>query len=317
MTTTLGEGSLMEERPVHQQASGGSSPAPSLQSFWVTECSKSEIAAFIEEHHYSKNVKGVTASICFRVDRDRELVGAAIFGPPAMKQTQDKYSDRKLRMLELRRLCFIDDTPKCTESKMIGLMLRKLAKRGIERVLSYCDPNHGHYGISYRGAGFHCLGQTAPITEIWWQGRKWSTRSLNHYVNDDRSLGFREDALELRAALERGEAVKVLGVGKYIFVKDLADPRRREPAPAITALAPPPIIPLAPLAVLTLMALRSPQSKVYTTVRRRRRTALSTWEFSASSLAEIPTYTPAIARPAITLADHPVPAAHTASNWGF
>ncbi len=260
----------MAEQPV-QQASSGSNPTSSLQSFRVTECPKSDVAYFIEEHHYSKNVKGVTASVCFRVDRDGELVGAAIFGLPAMKETLDKYSEHgKLNLLELRRLCLIDDTPKCTESMVLGVMLRKLAKRGVDRILSYADPNRGHYGTSYRGAGFRCLGQTTPITEIWWQGRKWSTRNVNHYINDDKSLGLREDTLELRGALKSGEAVKVRGAGKFIFVKDLAAVHR-PPIALVTLAADTP----EPFTVLTLEALGARKSKYRSAILSIRELSIS------------------------------------------
>jgi hypothetical protein len=270
MTTNLGEGSLMAEQPV-QQASGGSNPTSSLQSFRVAECPKSDVAAFIEEHHYSKNVAGVTASVCFRVDRDSQLVGAAIFGRPAMKETLDKYSEYgKLNLLELRRLCFINDTPRNTESRMLGVMLRSLANRGEDRVLSYADPNEGRSGKIYRAAGFRYLGQTAPITEICWQGRKWSTRNLNHYINDAKSLGLRKDALELRAALKSGEAVKVRGAGKFIFVKDLAAVHR-PPIALVTLAADTP----EPFTVLTLEALGARKNKYRSAILSIRELSIS------------------------------------------
>jgi hypothetical protein len=189
----------------------------------VTECEMNEVSAFVEEHHYSHSVKGVTPSFCFRVDWDGELIGAAIFGRPAMKETIDKYSEGgRLHLVELRRFCLIDETPDHAEGKVLGIMLRELKKRGVDRVLSYSDPNYGHTGIIYRGTGFRYLGQTSSINVILWQGRKWSTRSVNRYKNHMRKdLGLRSSTHMLRDALERGEAVIKRELGKFIYLKHL------------------------------------------------------------------------------------------------
>jgi hypothetical protein len=243
----------------------------------VTQCAKSDIATFIEKHHYSHNVKGVTATYCFRVDRDGELVGAAIFGRPAMKEALDKYSERgKLRLLELRRFCLVDDTPDHAESMVLGMMLPKLAERGVDRVLSYADPNHGHLGTAYYAVGGRCLGLTAPITEVLWEWRYWSTRNLNHHKGDDKSRGLREDARKMRAALERGEAKKVRRAGKFIFLIDLSPTRRTETAShIITTCAAPQLLPLSSFALLTVMALKTPKNEAYTAARLPRRAILS------------------------------------------
>jgi hypothetical protein len=283
MTTTHWEGSLITvEQPVHQQAGGGSNPTFSLHGLRVTECAKSEIAAFIEEHHYSHNVVGVTATHCFRVDRDGELVGAAIFGRPAMNEALQKYSEQgKVKLLELRRFCLIDDTPDCAESSVLAVMLVHLNERGVYRVLSYADPNHGHLGTAYYAVGGRCLGLTAPITEVLWKGRYWSTRNLNHHKGDDKSRGLREDALEMRAALQRAESKKVRRAGKFIFLIDLKCGRRTQPDDTITARVVPQPPPLSSSAVLTIMALRSPKNEAYTAARMRRDAVLSVSAFTS------------------------------------
>jgi hypothetical protein len=61
-------------------------------------------------------------------------------------------------LVELRRFCMIDDTPKHSESRSISIMLRALRKHGVQRVLSYADPTHGHVGMIYKALGFACLG---------------------------------------------------------------------------------------------------------------------------------------------------------------
>lgn len=286
MNVTQREGSLIVvEQVVHQKAGGGPNPALWRNGLRVTECAKSEIAAFIEEHHYSHNVTGVTAMYSFRVDRDGELIGAAIFGRPAMKEAFDKYSKRgELNLLELRRFCLVDDTPEHAESMVLAIMLSEVSKHGVNRVLSYADPNHGHLGTAYYAVGGRCLGLTAPITEVLWKGRYWSTRNLNHHRGDDKSRGLREDAREIRAALESGEAKKVRRAGKFIFLIDLIGTRRTQPDATITTTcAVSQMSPLSSSSVLTIMTLKSPKNEAYTTARLRHGAILSARAFPVAN----------------------------------
>jgi hypothetical protein len=224
---------------------GGSIPSRSLQSLIVQACPVADVRAFIELHHYSKSIKGVTPSHCFKVILDGRIVGAAIFGLPGMRDTLEKYSEfGKYRLVELRRFCMIDDTPRNSESRSISIMLRALRKHGIQRVLSYADPNYGHVGTIYKALGFACLGQTPSCSVIIYKDRqvkrsslhryprnanqakvhfrKWSTRAVNRYANyQNKDLGLLPFAQEIRDALEAGRAYKKKEAGKFIYIRNL------------------------------------------------------------------------------------------------
>jgi len=194
-----------------------------LDKLQVSECPISDIRDFVQRHHYSKSVKGITPTQCFRVDHEGVLVGAAIFGIPAMREAIRKYSeDGKVKMVELRRLCFVDEAPRNSESMTLARMFRHLKKSDVQRILSYSDPNYGHVGTIYKAIGFRLLGQTPPIRVIWYRDRKWSTRSINRYKSwQDKSKGLRSSTEELRTALESGDAVLRTERGKFIYLLDL------------------------------------------------------------------------------------------------
>jgi hypothetical protein len=191
------------------------------------------VRAFIEKHHYSKSIKGVTPSNCFKVFLAGQMVGAAIFGLPGMRETIEKYGEfGRFKLLELRRFVMIDDAPRNSESKSIAIMLRILKKYGVQRVLSYADPNYGHVGTIYRATGFTLLGQTPSISVVLYrdrrpigkidQYRKLSTRSVNRYVNyHHKDAGLLPSAREIRDALKSGKALKKKEAGKFVYVKDL------------------------------------------------------------------------------------------------
>ena len=159
MTTLLCERGVTSTT-VLPTVGGGSIPSRSLQALIVEECPAADVRAFIEQHHYSRSIKGVTPSHCFKITLDGQMVGAAIFGLPGMRETLEKYGEfGKYKLVELRRFCMIDDTPRNSESRTISIMLRALRKQGIQRVLSYADPTYGHVGTIYKALGFACLGQ--------------------------------------------------------------------------------------------------------------------------------------------------------------
>jgi hypothetical protein len=149
-----------------------------------------------------------------------------------MKNARLKYSEGgSVRLTELRRFVLIDDTPRCSEGHVLGIMFRKLAKQGVQRVLSYADPSHNHVGTIYRGTGFQCLGQTPRTQVVRYQNQKISTRSLRRCAQD-RSCDLRPDAKRLRAALESGEATLEYEAGKFIYLKELKVPASASPSTA-------------------------------------------------------------------------------------
>jgi hypothetical protein len=203
-----------------------------LHDMKVERCNAADIADFVRQHHYSHVVPMITTPYCFRVVYPMSLVGrlagyeenivvgAAIFGRPGMKDQITKYSERgKYTLTELRRFVMIDETPRNSETYVLGRMFQTLAKLGIERVLSYADPSHGHTGVIYRATGFQFVGETPRMTFFKWKGRKLSHRSLNRCHNNTRKLG--QAALNLRAAIKSGEAQVTNDAGKFIYIKNL------------------------------------------------------------------------------------------------
>jgi hypothetical protein len=116
---------------------------------------------FLKDWHYSETVSSLLTKYIFTLEMYGDLVGIAVFGTPAGRNSQQKYADNKdpNGVLELRRLCCIDDTPKNTESFFIGSCLRWLKKNSdIHTIVSYADPMWGHDGTIYKATNFDYLG---------------------------------------------------------------------------------------------------------------------------------------------------------------
>jgi hypothetical protein len=243
---------------------GGSMPTPSLQDLWIESCLHSEAAAFVVKYHYTHSVKGMTPIYSYRVldKKSKQVVGAAIFGIPAQIQTLNRYSNNgSIRLVELRRLVLLDAAPRNSESVVLSVMFRLLKKEGVQRILSYADPNEkrenhpdgAHTGLIYRATGFHLIKRAGTTKAIWWKGRRYPIRNIDQYNNyhleppwwdkiPDNKKILREEKYKngkrqvwvakiprerilinqkLRAAMIKGEAELRIESGKIGYIKDL------------------------------------------------------------------------------------------------
>lgn len=196
----------------------------SPKEYHFSRCDIKHVRDFIEEHHYSKNVNGLDIRYCFCLTYNNSLVGAMIYGRMAMRNAYLKYAPVEEDVIELRRLCCIDDTPKNTESFFIAKSIQYLTKRTtLKKIVSYADPTFGHEGTIYKASNFQFEGKTAKGKVIMYQGKRYHDKAIRTKYNGE----LKPFALELKNALEEGQAFYVDTEPKNIYVYDL--PTRRRP----------------------------------------------------------------------------------------
>jgi hypothetical protein len=196
-----------------------------IKDMSVELCDVSEVRDFIKKWHYSGGINGVRCSYCFKLLYDGEIIGAAIFGGVAMANVWKKYVSREEDLLELRRLCCIDDTPKNTESYFIGQCLRWLLKNTeVKKVISYADMDCGHSGIIYRATNFEYLGKTSTGRVILYQGKRYHDKAIRTKYKGK----LKPFAQRLREALERGDATYTKTKGKHRYLYDLEARRKKK-----------------------------------------------------------------------------------------
>ncbi len=190
-----------------------------VKSYTVEHCLRRNIAAFIVKWHYSKNVNGIISDYCFRLnDENGKMIGAMIYGRIAMKDVWKKYVEKENYLIELRRLCCIDETPKNTESYFIGHTLRWLKRyTKIKKVISYADATYNHKGIIYQASNFTLLGQTVAGKVINYNGRLYHDKTVRTTYNGK----LKPFAKEIKEALDVGNAEYINTKGKYIYIYDL------------------------------------------------------------------------------------------------
>jgi len=190
----------------------------SVKNYKVELCTRKDIKEFVESWHYSKSINGLRIDYCFKLLDGDKMIGAMIYGKMAMANCWKKYAESESDVIELRRLCCVDDTPKNTESYFIGKTLRWLRKNtDIKKVVSYADQSFGHTGIIYRASNFKHIGYTSKGRVIIYRGKRYHDKCIR--ANNNGKL--KPFALEIKQALEIGEAIYVATEPKVIYTYEL------------------------------------------------------------------------------------------------
>lgn len=194
-----------------------------IKDFVVIPTTIDKVRKFIETWHYSKSVNGLRWSHVFGLYHNGHLIGAIIYGGLGMANAWKKYGQSEDEVIELRRLCCIDKTPKNTESYFIGKTLRWLKKNtSYKTVVSYADSFHNHTGIVYKASNFKYGGLTPGGKIIVWDGKQYHDKSIRtYYVNKSGQKVLKPFAERLKIALERGDAQWVNTPGKHIYTYQL------------------------------------------------------------------------------------------------
>lgn len=192
----------------------------SVRDYKVLLCERQEIQDFIELWHYSHNINGVISDYCFKLMDGDRLIGGMIYGRLAMRNQYKRYAENEADIMELRRLCCIDDTPKNTESFFIGASLRWLAKNTkLKTIVSYADSTYGHTGIIYKASNFTLTGLTSPLKVI----KRLKDSKLYHdkAIRTKYKGNLKPFAVQLKKDLEDGKAVWIQTKAKYIYLYEL------------------------------------------------------------------------------------------------
>ncbi len=185
-----------------------------VTDFDVRPTTIQHVRDFVEKWHYSGNINGLRISYVFGLYYKHELIGAMLYGSLGMANTWKRYGQSESDVIELRRLCCIDDTPKCTESYFIGKTLRWLKKNTEHKIIvSYADAHYNHTGTIYRATNFKYEGLTAKGRVIDYNGRMYHDKCIRTKYKGK----LKPFAQRVKDALETGEAKYITTPGKHIF----------------------------------------------------------------------------------------------------
>lgn len=190
-----------------------------LEGWFVKRVTRKNITEFIETNHYSGSINGCIADYCYALfSPDGIIKGAMFYGRMAMANQWKRFATTETDVIELRRLCCVDDTPRNTESYFISRSLKMLKEEWKGSVVvSYADMEYGHVGTIYKASNFKCLGSQSGARIIMYEGRRYHDKTIRTKYNGE----LKPFALKIKQALETGEAVYKKTAGKVTYVYQL------------------------------------------------------------------------------------------------
>lgn len=187
-----------------------------LEKWHVRQVERRDVSSFIEANHYSGSINGCISDFCYALFDDKDqMKGALFFGRMAMANQYKKFSDKESDVIELRRLCCVDDTPHNAESFFIGRSIRLLKKAWPGKVIvSYADKEYGHQGTIYRASNFVCLCETKGAKVIIHDGKRYHDKAIRTKYKGE----LKPFAAKLKQALDDGLAYYKTTAGKVTYV---------------------------------------------------------------------------------------------------
>jgi len=145
--------------------------------YYVKSLPKKTAEYFILTFHYLHRKCQIMYSYGLFEKISQRCVGCITFGLPASPDMLRLCGEEEIKhALELNRLWVEDSTPKNTETFFISRALKFLP---IEIIISYADPNIGHYGCIYQASNFLYTGRGASTNRIFINEKEKHSRHLN------------------------------------------------------------------------------------------------------------------------------------------
>ena len=187
-------------------AGAGSSPSTALHAIEVRPIPFAVAKRLVVRHHYLHSMPGGTG-LTFGVFLGACLQGVIVFGAgPAFahRLVEGAAPDD---CLTLTRLWLSDALPRNSESRVLGIVCRALARHtGVKFLVSYADPSRGHLGTIYQAAGWLYTGLSYPMPLYdLGDGRPRHSRSLAQVFGSHSLEGLRAVGIPVKLVPQAGK----------------------------------------------------------------------------------------------------------------
>jgi hypothetical protein len=161
----------------------------------------------IVKYHYLHRNTSISQAFGLFCNKTGFWVGVITYGTPSSAPLRSGIcgKDEKINVMELNRLWIRDDTPKNTESFLIGNTVKMVNK---EIIVSFADTSHGHIGTVYQATNWIYTGLSAKRTD-------WTIEGVERH---GQTLADKYTASEIRAKF--GDKFKLVDRARkhrYIF----------------------------------------------------------------------------------------------------
>jgi hypothetical protein len=183
-----------------------------LKIDWATH----NAARYACEHWHYSRVMVMPQCVKIGVWENGKFVGVVLFNRGACNDLGKKYALKNTETCELVRIALT--THKTQVSRILKIAIKFLKKKcsGIKLIVSFADPNEGHYGGIYQATNWIYTGTTAPsVLYFDKSGRRQHPRNLSE-------KGWVSQFGKKKLCLKPSDCVsqKVLGKHRYLLPLD-------------------------------------------------------------------------------------------------
>ena len=212
----MSAGSVAAARPESIRAGGGAIPTPALQSLAVRPISHKAAKGLLVRNHYLHTLPGGTR-LAFGIFSSDRLMGAVTMGVGPFNAHRLVSGATHGDCICLTRLWLDDGLPKNSESRVLAVILRSLARdTSVKFVVTYADPSAGHLGTKYQAGRWFYTGISGPsgLYDLG-DGVLHNSRTLGHAYGTRSSRYFSEHGVELKGLRQEAKH-------RYVYFLDKA-----------------------------------------------------------------------------------------------
>jgi len=185
------------------------------EKYKVKSIPKDQTKEWLLKKHYAKRIPSINYS--FGLYDGIKLVGVCTYGLPPQHNCLllcgEKYKENAI---ELNRLIKDDGLEKNVQSWFVARTFEMLPKPMI--VISYADPNNGHFGYTYQALNFLYTGEGGADKEYVFQGYQYSMRHIKDYWFKNKGLDFDKDlTIDQNFLNAGGEIIKMDKKKRYVI----------------------------------------------------------------------------------------------------
>lgn len=195
-----------------------------FDKYKVKSIPKNQTTEWLLKKHYAHRIPSIVYS--FGLYDGIHLVGICTYGiPPQNNCLLMCGEEYKKHVIELNRLIKNDGLEKNVQSWFVARTFEMLPKPMI--VLSYSDPNNGHFGYTYQALNFLYTGEGGADKEYVFNGYQYSMRHIKDYWFKANKLPFDEKLTIDKNFLNAGGTIIPM-TKKRRYVIFLGDKRQKK-----------------------------------------------------------------------------------------
>jgi hypothetical protein len=189
----------------------------------VDWCSHKAAKYAVERWHYSKSLPAGKL-VKLGVWENNKFIGVVIFSRGASANLLKKYNLTQKQGCELTRVALAEHQAPVTKIVSISVNYLKRLSPSMRLIISFADPDMGHYGGIYQAGNWIYAGTSASKYDYTYKGRRLLSRQVSN-------SGFIKEYGEKRRCPRRIDCEKVFKQGKHRYLMPLDKQMRKQIEP--------------------------------------------------------------------------------------